>query len=164
MVAKKLTRWVDISAVLVLAALSAAPVAANPATGGRCPAGGDAVTLSVDVEGVRSAKGTVTISIYGDRPEDFLAKGKKLGKVRLPAESGTVHGCLSLPHPGVYAFTAYHDENEDRRFSRNFLGLPSEGFAVSNGNASLLGIPSFRESAVTINGSNARITLMMQYP
>lgn len=142
----------------------AGPVAAVATPAAQCRSGDDAVGVELVVEGVRNAKGTISIAVYGDRPEDFLAKGKKLYKLRLPAQSGTVHGCLSFPRAGTYAFTAYHDEDGDRHFTKNFLGLPVEGFAVSNGGDTVLGIPDFKDAAVTIGGTAARVTLKMHYP
>ena len=38
----------------------------------------------------------------------------------------------NLP-PGTYAVGAYHDENNNDHMDTDFLGLPSEGYALSNG-------------------------------
>lgn len=151
------------SIAILLSVALAGPDAASALSTEQC--GGDGgFAVRVTVDGVRSARGSISIAVYGDRPEDFLAKGKKLRKLRLAAGSGVVRGCLSLPGPGTYALTAYHDEDGDGHFTKNFLGLPVEGFAVSNGNASLLGVPSFADAAVAIFEAHSQITLKMQYP
>lgn len=151
------------SFAMLLFVTLAKPDAAIATPAEQC-SGNDAVHMRVTIEGIRSAKGSISVAIYGDSPEDFLAKGKKLRKLRLPAQSGAVHGCLSLPRPGTYALTAYHDEDGDGHFTKNFLGLPAEGFAVSNGNTPFLGVPSFEDTAVTVHEANSQITLKMQYP
>lgn len=149
-------------------ALSLSVALANPDAASAVPAEGwsgtDTVRIQVTIEGVRSAKGSISIAVYGDQPEDFLAKGKKLRKLRLPAENGMVHGCLSLPQAGIYALTAYHDEDGDGHFTKNFFGLPAEGFAVSNGKTPLFGVPSFESAAFTVADADSEVTLKMQYP
>lgn len=149
---------------ILLSGTLAGSVAAVEMTADRCDSGDAAVRMEVSVEGIRNAKGTISIAVYGDRPEDFLAAGKKLRKLRLPAQGGTVHGCLLLPRLGTYAFTAYHDEDGDHHFTKNFLGLPTEGFAVSNGSNSLLAIPDFKDAAVTVNHTASQVVLKMHYP
>lgn len=149
---------------ILLSGMLAGPVAAVETMADECGSSVDAVRIEVSVEGIRNAKGTISIAVYGDRPEDFLAAGKKLRKLRLVAQHGTVRGCLPLPRLGIYAFTAYHDEDGDRHFTKNFLGLPAEGFAVSNASNSLLGVPAFKDAAVTVDGTNSQIVLKMHYP
>ncbi len=151
------------SIALLLTLVLASPDAAIAIPAERC-SGTDAVRIQVTIEGIRSAKGSISIAIYGDQPQDFLAKGKKLRKLRLPAENGIVHGCLSLPRAGIYALTAYHDEDGDGHFTKNFFGLPAEGFAVSNGKVPLLGMPSFESAAITVADTDSEVTLKMQYP
>lgn len=150
-------------AILFGGSFSSTAIGATPASVAECVTGGDEIRLNLIIEGLRNAEGTVSIAVYGDAPEDFLAKGKKLRKLRLPAQAGSIRGCLALPRPGIYAVTAYHDEDGDRHFTRNFLGLPMEGVAVSN-NKAQLGIPSFKEAAISVNQTNSQITLKMHYP
>ncbi len=54
--------------------------------------------------------------------------------------------------PGRYAASAYHDENDNGKLDRNFLGLPSEDFAFSEGARAGLGPPSFADAAFVHDG------------
>lgn len=163
-------RMVTIFATALIASLNPAiarvsdaeqtAVAATP----HCMGAADGIRLDLSVEGVRNGKGNITVSVYGDRPEDFLAKGKKLVKVRLPASPGTVQGCVMLPKEGVYAVAAYHDEDGDRRFTRTMIGLPGEGYAFSNDPALFLGPPSFSAAAFTATARGNPLHLYMHYP
>ncbi|WP_337997446.1 DUF2141 domain-containing protein [Oleispirillum naphthae] len=131
---------------------------------GDCLAGGEHPHLQVTVEDIRSTKGNVKISVYGGRPEDFLAKGRKVAKLRIPARPGTVKGCIDLPGPGVYALAAYHDEDGDRHLTRGLFGLPSEGYAFSNDPPVLLGVPSFDAVAFRASQTVTPVFLRMHYP
>lgn len=122
------------------------------------------VRLNLAVQGLRSDRGLVTVVVYGDRPEDFLVKGRRLVKARLPVRDGRAAACIPLPHAGTFAVAAYHDEDSDGRFDRSWIGLPTEGFGFSNDPATIAGLPAF--DAVTFvarSGANA-LAVRMRYP
>lgn len=152
------------SMVMAACLAVAFPASAESDEPAACGATKDPVHLNLTIQNVRSAKGTIAVSVYGDRPEDFLAKGQKLRKIRFPAQTGTVHGCISLPKTGTYALVAYHDEDGDHHFTKNFLGLPTEGAAVSNDPTVVLVPPSFSEAAFHVDANTARLTVTMKYP
>lgn len=133
-------------------------------TDAECPVSSEGTSLQLTIENIRTMRGLVTISIYGDRPEDFLVKGKKLAKVRLPVQAGTLRACLSLPKPGTYALAAYHDEDGDGRLTRNFLGVPVEGVGFSNNPAIILAPPTFDAVAITVHGTQTPVNLRLHYP
>jgi uncharacterized protein (DUF2141 family) len=150
------------SALLLLAFLLPLPaMAVESAT--ECPASGSNVQLQLTIENVRSARGSVTVSVYGDQPEDFLAKGKKLMKVRFPAKQGTVKGCITLPKAGTYALSLYHDEDGSGKFSTNMIGLPTEGFGFSNNPEVLVGPPGFDAAAFATQGAITALTIRLKY-
>lgn len=128
--------------VAVLGATSARPAAAadvDPA----CTGAADEVRLQLRVQGLRSSKGNITVTVYPDDADRFLAKGGKLLRVRLPAAAPVTRGCVRVPAAGHYEISVYHDENDDRHFGRSLLGLPAEGYGFSNNPKSLIGLPSF---------------------
>lgn len=153
-------------AVLAVFWTACAALAATPGalTMGECPAAAAGTHLQLIIDTVRSAKGAVTVVVYGSNPSDFLAKGKKLVKVHLPAHPGVLKGCVLLPKPGVYALAAYHDEDGDRHLSRNVVGMPTEGYAFSNNPKALLGLPSFRSVAFTAKQPVTPMPLHLRYP
>lgn len=136
---------------------------AAPAMAG-CTAAGRAAPLPLTIENVRSGRGSVTVSVYGDRPEDFLVKGKKLMKVRLPARLGTVTGCLTLPKTGIYALAVYHDEDGNGKLTSNFVGIPMEGYGFSNDPTVLLAPPTFDEVAFNVQTAGDSARLRLHYP
>jgi uncharacterized protein (DUF2141 family) len=124
---------------------------------------GASTALDVRVHGLRNDRGYVTFVLYGDKPEDFLVKGKKILKQRFAANQGTVEFCVILPKPGIYAATAYHDENGNGKFDKNWAGLPTEGFGMSNNPTTLLTPPSHDQAAFTVSHGPTRVDIEIKY-
>lgn len=69
-------------------------------------------SVLVNVSGFKNGKGRVRVQLYGDKPADFLAKGKKLRRVDLPVNgSRSMAICVAVPEPGRYAIAVRHDAN-----------------------------------------------------
>jgi uncharacterized protein (DUF2141 family) len=119
--------------------------------------------MLVQVHGVRSDKGTLVAVLYGDKPDEFLKKGARLARERVPARPGSVALCLDTPRPGVYAVAVYHDENDNRKFDRSWTGLPSEGFGVSNNPKLFLRAPTHGESAVRVGPGQRVVNIDLRY-
>ena len=93
-----------------------------------CRPGGDTAAVLVRVMGFKARTGSLRVQVYGDDPEDFLAKGRKLRRVDVPVNrTGPMDVCVALPHPGNYAIAVRHDIdgsgksgwNDGGGFSRN---------------------------------------------
>ncbi len=123
---------------------------------------GASPSLDVRVQGVRSDLGTITFVLYGDNPDEFLVRGKKLMKKRFPAKNGSVEFCVVVPQPGTYAATAYHDENGNTKLDKNWVGMPIEGFGVSN-NPDYWVVPSHAEAAINVQNGPTRIDIKLRY-
>lgn len=120
-------------------------------------------SVLVNVQGVRSDNGNVAILLYGNDPEEFLAKGKRLHKERVPARAGSVRYCIPIAEPGRYAVAVYHDENGNHDFDKNWIGIPVEGFGISNNPRMILGPPSHAESAFSVHNGEVTIDIRLNY-
>jgi uncharacterized protein (DUF2141 family) len=119
--------------------------------------------IEVRVDAVRSASGSIVALLYGDNPADFLKKGKRLDKVFEPAREGLVRVCLTAPRPGTYAVAIYHDENGNKKFDKTWIGLPDEGYGISNNPEIFLSAPAFDEAKFeTLNGPTV-IDIVVDY-
>ncbi|WP_343897955.1 DUF2141 domain-containing protein [Craurococcus roseus] len=116
------------------------------------------------VSGARSTEGNVTVTLYGPRRESFLARGGRLARQRIPLAGATaVEACFALAAPGDYALAVYHDENDDRDFNRNPLGLPIEGYGFSNDAPTAFGLPDFDRVRFTLPPGGNRIAVRLRY-
>ena len=139
-------------AVAVLLAIAPAASAQAMVLGpdaGACAPGGNAPAVLAHVEGFSTRAGMLRVQLYGDKPEDFLASGKKLKRIEMPVTpAGPMDVCVAVPHPGTYAIAVRHDTagngpdwNDGGGFSRNprlsLLNLrpsyASVAFPVGNG-------------------------------
>lgn len=139
---------------------SGAAAAAGPAP---AACDGPGIPLDVEVTDLRSTHGNLTVTVYGDRPADFLAAGRKLVRKRVAIPGPTTAACLPVPRAGTYAVAVYHDEDGDHDFDRTLLGLPAEGYGFSNDAPALVGLPSFEDARVEVPAGGARLTIRMRY-
>lgn len=145
-----------------LAFLAAAATAAPAQT--NCTGPASPVRLYVDVENVRAAQGLIAVTLYADDSRRFLARRGSLYVGRTPARAPATRICIHLPSVGTYALAVYHDADGNRRFNRNAIGMPAEGFGFSNNPRVLFGIPAFRSVRLSVprNGMSTRVRL--RYP
>jgi len=125
------------------------------------PATALATELHVTVTNVRSGDGNVHVSVY-DRPETFAKSSGMLREQVVKARPTSLEVTFAGLAPGTYAVAAFHDENGNRAFDQGFLGLPQEDYGFSNDPAVFLSAPDFRDSAFTISGDVARVSVRLQ--
>jgi uncharacterized protein (DUF2141 family) len=68
-----------------------------------------------------------------------------------------------LPKPGIYAATAYHDENGNGKFDKNWAGLPVEGSGVSNNPTIFLTPPSHDQAAFAVSNGRTQVEIVLKY-
>ena len=120
-------------------------------------------TVRVTVENVRSSSGLITAILYPDNPKTFLKEGKRLDKVRVEAREGETVLCLKAPSTGRYSVALYHDENGNKDFDQNFLGIPTEGYGFSNNPGFRFGKPEQEETLFTIEESLTDLRISVLY-
>lgn len=142
------------------AALLAAPLAADPREARpddpTCAKGGAPAVL-VSVVGLKSGAGKVRVQAY--HAAGFLKKGQWAGRVDVnPAGRRNLDICLPLKAPGSYAIAVRHDANDNDKSDWNDGG----GFS-RNPRLSLMGKPSFAQTAINVGREPARIRVVMNY-
>lgn len=138
-----------------------APAAAAPAG---CMGEPSSTWLNVSVEGLRSGKGLVAITLYADDSSRFLAKKGSIEVNRVAAKAGITTACIFVPRPGVYALAVYHDEDGSRKLNRSGLGIPTEGYGFSNNPGTLAGLPRFTSVRLNVPKPNLTARIEMKYP
>jgi uncharacterized protein (DUF2141 family) len=63
----------------------------------------------------------------------------------------------------MYAAVVYHDENDNRRFDRSWIGMPLEGFGVSNNPRLFLRAPTYKESAFEVGPGHSVVKIDLRY-
>lgn len=155
-------------ACLIALAAPARPAdasAAPPAIGAQpCnPADPGQVRLQIAVSGMRSAAGSVSITIYPDDAKHFLNGHYKLARQALPVVLPVTHACFAFPAPGYYAVALFHDRDNSGSFRTTMLGLPAEGYGFSNNPTLRFGPPTLAQVRVAAHRGDNPITVQMQH-
>ena len=119
--------------------------------------------VSANIGPLRNGNGSVGCRLYTS-PEGFprTAKGTRSERVKL---AGTSARCVfSGLKPGTYAITVHHDENDNRKFDTNFLGIPLEGYGVSNNRTYATHAPRWEESKFVVEpGKDLELGIQVRY-
>jgi uncharacterized protein (DUF2141 family) len=108
---------------------------------------------------MKDASGNVRVQLYGNRPDEFLAKGAKLARAEAPApKSGEALLCVPVEKPGTYALAALHDRNANGR-----LDVLSDGVGFSGNPALTLSKPRHEDTAFAVRSGIQHVTIVMNY-
>lgn len=89
--------------------------------------------VTIKVEGVKDNVGKVAALLFSDAAGFPNETAKAARKIQVDAKPGTTEIKLTDLKPGRYAVCVIHDENQNAQLDRNFIGIPKEGVAISNG-------------------------------
>ena len=107
-------------------------------------------TLTLIVDNVQSAKGSVMISV--GPAEAFAGTMPHPLQVILPARLGRLTFTTDALAPGAYAAQVMHDENGNGELDTNLVGMPREPWGMSNGARGNFGPPSFDDMRFELDG------------
>lgn len=131
--------------VLISTALvGAALVPALPAHGTAQPP--TSRTIVVVVEGMRSDEGLMIGGLY-DQAATWLGADQAIENCHASIADGRARCLFRATSAARVAFAGMHDENGDGALGRDFIGLPTEGYAFSNDARAPLGPPSFDDAS-----------------
>jgi len=132
------------------------PSTANPSAG---------CTLRLHVDGLRNSTGVVGSIIFRSRdgwPED---KDKSFRHGPTPIAPGQRQATVIWEHlpAGDYGVAVIHDENQNARLDRNFIGIPKEGFGFANNPHVALSAPPFEAAIVHVRCPSTETAIHLQY-
>ena len=119
------------------------------------------VQVTVRVLDVRAGKRGVIHAALHASPGVGFPGSAAAGNVDVtPASPETI--IVFRVTPGTYAAAVHHDANANGRMDTNFLGIPREGYGVSNDPRPRFRAPRFSEAQVVIS-RDTTLTLRMAY-
>ena len=135
--------------VLILASLAVLAIAA-PAS---------AATLTVELDGVRTAGGRLYVSVQ--TREQFMRDQGIAGNIVDSPRAGTHLFTYEVP-AGEYAVSAWHDDNGNGTFDSNDRHIPLDGWAMVNAER-IRAEPTFDEVRTVVGTAPATVRLSMIY-
>jgi uncharacterized protein (DUF2141 family) len=120
-----------------------------------------AANLTVTVDGLRNANGTVRLELDGSEAAwNNKAKATAMGDVK--AAVGAVTYTFNDVPPGTYGLSVYQDEDNSGKLRYNVIGAPMEGYGFSN-NLSLMRAPTFREAQFTVADQDTTVLIHLKH-
>jgi uncharacterized protein (DUF2141 family) len=121
----------------------------------------DAPVLTIEVQNVRSAHGTVHVDIC---PEGKFLEDNCPWSGDAPAQIGTTRVTIANVPSGNYAAQVFFDENGNGKVDRALLGIPKEGVGFSNDAPIHLSAPKFKDARFWFdNSAGGTIQLRLRY-
>jgi len=133
-----------------------------PSVGKAEPAPNNA-TVSVSVGPLRNGKGSLSCRLYTSGagfPRNLAGTTTQ----RVKIAGGSARCVFENVAPGTYAVVVLHDENDNRQCDRNRLGIPLEGYGVSNNRTYALSAPNWQESKFSVEaGKDRALSISLRY-
>ena len=132
------------------------PLAAEPA-----PIASPFATINAHVVKLRNNSGQIICTLF--TPSDKFPEKSRRGRTIAVAIQDKQATCRfkNVPY-GDYAIVVFHDENNDREFNQNWLGMPKEGFGFSN-NPGTLKKPVFADAHFNVDQPIVDVTIRLNY-
>jgi len=115
-------------------------------------------TVLIEVSGFKNTRGTLNCRLF-TKAADF-PDGEGIVTLRVPITGPNTSCSFSNVEPGTYAIAVVHDENGNGKLDKNFVGVPSEGYGVSNNKTYALSAPKWDESTFTLGTTESRALLV----
>ena len=112
----------------------------------------------IEVSGFKNTRGTLNCRLF-TKAADF-PDGEGIVTLRVPITGSNTSCSFSNVEPGTYAIAVVHDENGNGKLDKNFVGVPSEGYGVSNNKTYALSAPKWDESTFTLGTTESRALLV----
>lgn len=106
--------------------------------------------LTLNFSNLRNGDGYLAISVFSKKhKESFPGKAEQAAKTFYMKLDGKKELTISIDDlaDDTYAVAVMHDEDGDKKFKTNFVGLPQEGFGFSKNPRVYFGAPSFHRAA-----------------
>ena len=115
-------------------------------------------TVLIEVAGFKNTRGTLNCRLF-TKAADF-PDGEGIVTLRVPITGPNTSCSFSNIEPGTYAVAVVHDENGNGKLDKNFVGVPSEGYGVSNNKTYALSAPKWDESSFMLGATERKALLV----
>jgi uncharacterized protein (DUF2141 family) len=110
--------------------------------------GQEKYNVTLEFDGMKSDKGNLYVAVY-NKKDSFLKKALKGTIVKVVGKKATV--TLKDIPAGVYAVSAFHDANDNKKMDTNFLGIPKEPTGMSNNAKGFMGAPKYKDAKFEVS-------------
>ncbi|MBK9170911.1 MAG: DUF2141 domain-containing protein [Bryobacterales bacterium] len=118
--------------------------------------------VEITVSGVSSGTGVVRGALWSSKAAYLKSPSDAFRGQAVSAAPGSVTLVFDALPPGEYAFSVFHDENENQQLDRGAFGIPKEAYGFSNNALGRMGPPSWDKASFTVppDGLNLAVRLI----
>lgn len=119
--------------------------------------------IIVNITDLKRPDGMLGVSLYNSR-KGFPGKHEEAYANQVKKISGTAEKIIfgNVPY-GTYAVSVFHDENNNGKLDKNFIGMPKEGVGVSNNPKIGMGGPKYDPCTFLLDLRQLELTITMKY-
>ena len=143
-------RWIAIGALVLAGAVGASAQVGDTR---------DTLALNVHVDGFDTVDGEAGIAVWTAARGFPEAIEHAVATTYVAIRDGVARARFEKLVPGIYAVTVYHNKNDNRRFDKNWLGMPREAWGVSNNVRPRLRAPRFDEARLELGPGEAIVEI-----
>ncbi|MFM7053205.1 MAG: DUF2141 domain-containing protein [Bacteroidota bacterium] len=121
------------------------------------------IEIRVVVNGIKPTTGNVGLLLFKSKDGFPGEQNKSVMQAKVMVKTSSVEHLFSGLSPGRYAVSIVHDANNNGKLDTNFMGIPKEGYGVSNNAINYFGPPRFEESSFIVNSGRVFSEIKVQY-
>lgn len=121
-------------------------------------------TLTVQINGIEHQKGEICLRVYSSEKGFPYGDNSEVQSGCTQIKGSSLTKQFSGLKPGNYAVAVVDDQNGNHKLDKDFLGIPKEGFGISNNPTVSIttGTPKFRDASFSLR-KNTTIKINMKY-
>lgn len=121
------------------------------------------VEIRVVVKGISPVSGNIGLLLFKSKEGFPGERDKSVMQAKIMVKSSSVEHLFSGLSPGRYAVSIVHDANNNGKLDTNFMGIPKEGYGVSNDATNMFGPPRFEDASFLLGSQNKAIQISVKY-
>ncbi len=108
----------------------------------------ETINLTIEITVTKHHKGQILFALYNQK-EHYMKEAYKSATVTVENGKATIE--FKEIEKGAYAFSLFHDVNNNNKLDTNFFGIPKEPYGFSNNQKGSFGPPKFEKALIEIH-------------
>ena len=117
--------------------------------------------LTVEITGFENDKGKVKITLVNSK-ENYSKKENHFLKASAGIENKKAVWVFENIPFGEYAVKSFHDENDNKKLDKSFIGIPKEKYGFSNNARGSFGPPDYKDAKFILHSTTVSIEIKVK--
>lgn len=118
--------------------------------------------LMLRINGINQGKGNILIAVFNGADGFPNETAKAIELLRAVPVNGKAELVIKSLSAGRYAVSLFQDTNGDGKLNTNIMGIPKEGYGVSNNAFNTFSAPDFKDASFSFPKVTV-LTLQLKY-